>query len=88
MADLEKEVARLRATERSLRDVVCNKLLLEEQVHQLTLRVEALQPVQQELHEAKVSNINVVMILFSFTGLEPGRAAPKSFFDLCDTTHS
>ncbi|KAJ0174178.1 hypothetical protein K1T71_010324 [Dendrolimus kikuchii] len=54
MAELEKEVARLRATERSLRDAVCNKLLLEEQVHQLTSRVDALQPVQQELHEAKV----------------------------------
>ncbi|XP_045501604.1 mitotic spindle assembly checkpoint protein MAD1 [Colias croceus] len=54
MADLEKEVARLRATERSLRDAVCNKLILEEQVHILSTKVEALQPVQQELHEAKV----------------------------------
>ncbi|XP_049877340.1 mitotic spindle assembly checkpoint protein MAD1 [Pectinophora gossypiella] len=54
MAELEKEVARLRATERSLRDAVCNKLLLEEQVHQLTARVDALQPVANELHEAKV----------------------------------
>ncbi|KAL4714996.1 hypothetical protein ACJJTC_003147 [Scirpophaga incertulas] len=54
MAELEKEVTRLRATERSLRDAVCNKLLLEEQVHQLTSRVEVLQPVHQELHEAKV----------------------------------
>ncbi|XP_068620125.1 mitotic spindle assembly checkpoint protein MAD1 isoform X2 [Battus philenor] len=54
MAELEKEVTRLRATERTLRDAVCNKLLLEEQVHLLTSRVEALQPVQQELHEAKV----------------------------------
>lgn len=54
MAELEKEVARLRATERSLRDSICNKLLLEEQVHTLTARVEALQPVAQELHEAKV----------------------------------
>lgn len=54
MAELEKEVVRLRATERSLRDGVCNKLLLEEQVHLLTSRVNALQPVQQELHEAKV----------------------------------
>ncbi|KAL0869832.1 hypothetical protein ABMA27_006040 [Loxostege sticticalis] len=54
MAELEKEVVRLKATERSLRDAVCNKLLLEEQVHQLSSRVEALQPVQQELHEAKV----------------------------------
>ncbi|XP_073953707.1 mitotic arrest-deficient 1 isoform X2 [Choristoneura fumiferana] len=54
MAELEKEVARLRATERSLRDSICNKLLLEEQVHQLTARLEALQPAQQELHEAKV----------------------------------
>lgn len=54
MAELEKEVARLRANERSLRDAVCNKLLLEEQVHLLTSRVDALQPVQQELHEAKV----------------------------------
>ncbi|CAH2042310.1 unnamed protein product, partial [Iphiclides podalirius] len=54
MAELEKEVTRLRAAEKSLRDAVCNKLLLEEQVHLLTSRVEALQPVQQELHEAKV----------------------------------
>ncbi|CAG5055659.1 unnamed protein product [Parnassius apollo] len=54
MAELEKEVIRLRASERCLRDAVCNKLLLEEQVHLLTTRVEALQPVQQELHEAKV----------------------------------
>ncbi|KAM3963283.1 mitotic arrest-deficient 1 [Aphomia sociella] len=54
MAELEKEVTRLRATERSLRDAVCNKLLLEEQVDVLTKRVETLQPVQQELHEAKV----------------------------------
>lgn len=54
MAELEKEVTRLRANERSLRDAICNKLLLEEQVHQLTSRVEALQPVQLELHEAKV----------------------------------
>ncbi|XP_041985078.1 mitotic spindle assembly checkpoint protein MAD1 [Aricia agestis] len=54
MAELEKEVNRLRASERSLRDAVCNKLLLEEQVHVLTNKVEALQPVQQELHEAKV----------------------------------
>ncbi|CAH0764364.1 unnamed protein product [Diatraea saccharalis] len=54
MAELEKEVVRLRATERSLRDAVCNKLLLEEQVHQLNSRLEVLQPVQQELHEAKV----------------------------------
>ncbi|CAG9564077.1 unnamed protein product [Danaus chrysippus] len=54
MAELEKEVGRLRATERSLRDSVSNKLLLEEQVHILTTKVEALQPVQQELHDAKV----------------------------------
>ncbi|XP_014358926.2 mitotic spindle assembly checkpoint protein MAD1 isoform X1 [Papilio machaon] len=54
MADLEKEVVRLRAAERTLRDAVCNKLLLEEQVNVLTAKVEALQPVQQELHEAKV----------------------------------
>ncbi|CAK1552907.1 unnamed protein product [Leptosia nina] len=54
MAELEKEVARLRANERTLRDAICNKLLLEEQVHILTGKVEALQPVQQELHEAKV----------------------------------
>lgn len=70
MAELEKEVVRLKATERSLRDAVCNKLLLEEQVHQLSSRVEALQPVQQELHEAKVftgpdidlyvSNVNIL----------------------------
>ncbi|VVC94038.1 unnamed protein product [Leptidea sinapis] len=33
MAELEKEVTRLRATERSLRDTICNTLLLEEQVH-------------------------------------------------------
>lgn len=55
MAELEKEVVRLRASERSLRDAVSNKLLLEEQVHVLTTKVEALQPVQQELHEAKVN---------------------------------
>lgn len=55
MAELEKEVTRLRANERSLRDAICNKLLLEEQVHQLSSRVEALQPVQLELHEAKVN---------------------------------
>lgn len=54
MAELEKEVVRLRATERSLRDAVSNKLLLEEQVHVLSTKVETLQPVQQELHEAKV----------------------------------
>ena len=54
MAELEKEVARLRANERSLRDTIGNKLLLEEQVHQLQSRVDALQPVQNELHEAKV----------------------------------
>ncbi|XP_026763138.2 mitotic spindle assembly checkpoint protein MAD1 [Galleria mellonella] len=54
MAELEKEVTRLRANERSLRDAVCNKLLLEEQVHVLTTKVEALQPVQQKLHDAKV----------------------------------
>ncbi|KAJ8717193.1 hypothetical protein PYW08_005592 [Mythimna loreyi] len=54
MAELEKEVARLRAQERSLRDAICNKLLLEEQVHLLQSRVDALQPVQNELHEAKV----------------------------------
>lgn len=54
MADLEKEVVRLRASERSLRDGICNKLLLEEQVHQLTQRVNVLQPVQQELYDAKV----------------------------------
>lgn len=54
MAELEKEVGRLRTTERSLRDAVCNKLLLEEQVHQLQSRVDVLLPVQQELHEAKV----------------------------------
>ncbi|KOB65388.1 Mitotic spindle assembly checkpoint protein MAD1 [Operophtera brumata] len=54
---LEKEVARLRATERSLRDGISSKLLLEEQVHMLTSRVEALQPVQQELHEAKVPSM-------------------------------
>ena len=54
MAELEKEVTRLRATERSLRDAVSNKLLLEEQVHVLSTKVETLQPVQQELHEAKV----------------------------------
>ena len=55
MAELEKEVCRLRATERSLREAVCNKLLLEEQVHTLSSKVEALQPVQNELHEAKVN---------------------------------
>ncbi|XP_050550783.1 mitotic spindle assembly checkpoint protein MAD1 [Spodoptera frugiperda] len=54
MAELEKEVNRLRSQERSLRDAVCNKLLLEEQVHQLQSRVDVLQPVQNELHEAKV----------------------------------
>ncbi|XP_034835288.1 mitotic spindle assembly checkpoint protein MAD1-like [Maniola hyperantus] len=54
MAELEKEVVRLRASERSLRDAVCNKLVLEEQVHLLTVKVEALQPAQQELHEARV----------------------------------
>ncbi|XP_028156742.1 GRB10-interacting GYF protein 2-like [Ostrinia furnacalis] len=54
MAELEKEVVRLKATERSLRDAVCNKLLLEEQVHQLGCRVDAMQPHQQQLHEAKV----------------------------------
>ncbi|XP_045777469.1 mitotic spindle assembly checkpoint protein MAD1-like [Maniola jurtina] len=54
MAELEKEVVKLRASERSLRDAVCNKLVLEEQVHLLTVKVEALQPVQQELHEAKI----------------------------------
>ncbi|XP_063385947.1 mitotic spindle assembly checkpoint protein MAD1 [Cydia fagiglandana] len=59
MAELEKEVARLRAAERSLRDTIGNKMLLEEQVHQLTSRVEALQPAQQELHEAKVKLASV-----------------------------
>ncbi|GBP62871.1 Mitotic spindle assembly checkpoint protein MAD1 [Eumeta japonica] len=54
MAEMEKEINRLRTTERSLRDVVCNKLLLEEQVHSLSTRLESLQPVQQELHDAKV----------------------------------
>ncbi|XP_023954381.2 mitotic spindle assembly checkpoint protein MAD1 isoform X2 [Bicyclus anynana] len=54
MAELEKEVVRLKATERSLRDIACNKLVLEEQVHLLTTKVEALQPMQQELHDAKV----------------------------------
>lgn len=54
MADLEKEVVRLRASERSLRDGICNKLLLEEQVHQLTSQLNVLEPVRQELHEAKV----------------------------------
>ncbi|CAH2089463.1 unnamed protein product [Euphydryas editha] len=54
MAELEKEVVRLRATERNLRDAVCNKLLLEEQVHLLSTKVETLQPLQQELHEATV----------------------------------
>ncbi|XP_026742126.1 mitotic spindle assembly checkpoint protein MAD1 [Trichoplusia ni] len=54
MAELEKEVGRLRAQERSLRDIAGNKLLLEEQVHVLQSRVDALQPVQNELHEAKV----------------------------------
>lgn len=62
MADLEKEVGRLRATERSLRDAVCNKLLLEEQVHQLQSRVDALQPVQQELHEAKVLYFTYIIL--------------------------
>ena len=56
MADLEKEVGRLRAQERSLRDIASNKLLLEEQVHVLQSRVDALQPVQNELHEAKVTS--------------------------------
>lgn len=55
MAELEKEVVRLRAAERNLRDAVCNKLLLEEQVHLLTTKIETLQPLQQELHEATVS---------------------------------
>lgn len=55
MAELEKEVCRLRATERSLRDGISSKLLLEEQVNLLTSRVEAAKPVQQELHEAKVT---------------------------------
>ncbi|CAF4806271.1 unnamed protein product [Pieris macdunnoughi] len=54
MAELEKEVGRLRATERTLRDAVCNKLLLEEQVHILSSKVDTLQSTQQELHEAKV----------------------------------
>ncbi|XP_045452576.1 mitotic spindle assembly checkpoint protein MAD1-like [Melitaea cinxia] len=54
MAELEKEVVRLRAAERNLRDAVCNKLLLEEQVHLLTTKLETLQPLQQELHEATV----------------------------------
>ncbi|KAH9643638.1 hypothetical protein HF086_006114 [Spodoptera exigua] len=59
MAELEKEVNRLRSQERSLRDAVCNKLLLEEQVHQLQSRVDVLQPVQNELHEAKVKLASV-----------------------------
>lgn len=63
MAELEKEVGRLRANERSLRDAVCNKLLLEEQVHQLQSRVDALQPVQDELHEAKVRYRFAVLLL-------------------------
>ncbi|CAH4030528.1 unnamed protein product [Pieris brassicae] len=54
MAELEKEVGRLRAAERTLRDAVCNKLLLEEHVHILSSKVDTLQPMQQELHEAKV----------------------------------
>ncbi|XP_030024443.2 mitotic spindle assembly checkpoint protein MAD1 [Manduca sexta] len=54
MAELEKEVVRLRANERTLRDAICNKLLLEEQVHVLTAKVETLQALQQELHETKV----------------------------------
>lgn len=60
MAELEKEVTRLRQTERSLRDSVQNKLLLEEQVHILTTKVDSLQPVQQELHEAKVLSFSIL----------------------------
>ncbi|XP_072942423.1 mitotic spindle assembly checkpoint protein MAD1-like [Epargyreus clarus] len=67
MAELEKEVARLRATERSLRDAVCNKLLLEEQVHVLTNKVETLQPVHQELHEAKVKVASLESALEEWT---------------------
>lgn len=63
MAELEKEVTRLRATERSLRDSVCNKLLLEEQVHSLSTRLEAMQPIQQELHDFKVFNCILIKIL-------------------------
>lgn len=53
--DLEKEVIKLREKEKYLRDLVRNKLLLEEQVHSLSQRLEALQPVQQELQDAKVN---------------------------------
>ncbi|XP_075981185.1 mitotic spindle assembly checkpoint protein MAD1-like [Anticarsia gemmatalis] len=69
MAELEAEVGRLRATERSLRDAVCNKLLLEEQVHQLQSRVDALQPVQQELHEAKVKIARLESSLDKYTAV-------------------
>ncbi|XP_045784556.1 mitotic spindle assembly checkpoint protein MAD1-like [Maniola jurtina] len=54
MAELETEVVKLRASERSLRDAVCNTLVLEEQVHQLTVKVEALQNAEKELHEANL----------------------------------
>ncbi|XP_050674720.1 mitotic spindle assembly checkpoint protein MAD1 [Leptidea sinapis] len=72
MAELEKEVTRLRATERSLRDTICNTLLLEEQVHVLTAKLEALQPVQQELHEAKVKLASLE------SSLEEWRSAAQS----------
>ncbi|XP_046969859.1 mitotic spindle assembly checkpoint protein MAD1 [Vanessa cardui] len=80
MAELEKEVVRLRAAERNLRDAVCNKLLLEEQVNLLTTKVETLQPMQQQLHEATVKIAALESALEEWTtaaknhGIETSRA--------------
>ncbi|CAH0724385.1 unnamed protein product, partial [Brenthis ino] len=78
MAELEKEVIRLRASERSLRDAVSNKLLLEEQVHVLTKKVEALQPVQQELHEAKVKLASLESSLSEWQGAARAHGADSA----------
>ncbi|XP_048483507.1 mitotic spindle assembly checkpoint protein MAD1 [Plutella xylostella] len=75
MAELEKEVARLRATERSLRDAVCNKLLLEEQVHSLTTRLETMQPHQQQLHDAKVKIAHLEASLQEWRAVAAARGA-------------
>lgn len=54
MAELEKEVIKLRERERFLKEMVKNKLVLDEKVRSLTSQVAQIEPLQQELDEAKM----------------------------------
>lgn len=81
MSDIEKEITRLREVNRNLNDSLGNKLLLEEQVHSLSTRLERYEKINEDqiVIKSKMSALEKELIDWHQLGVDfvPKGCAPN-----------